>query len=76
MGIPIHGRILAVADLYDALLSDRPYKKAFTEEEVIGIIMDNAGKQFDPLIVEVFFDVKDQFGEVRRSYAHGELVIP
>ena len=74
MEIPIQGRILAVADLYDALLSDRPYQKAFTEDEVVGIIMDNAGKLFDPLIVDVFFTVKEQFGEVRRSYAHEEFV--
>jgi len=65
--IPLQGRILAIADLYDALLSDRPYKKAFAEEEVIGIIMDNAGKMFDPVIVEVFFAIKEQFAEARRS---------
>jgi putative two-component system response regulator len=71
--IPIQGRILAVADLYDALLSDRSYKKAFTEEEVVGIILDNAGKAFDPLIVGVFSEVKDQFGKARRGYApHAE----
>jgi putative two-component system response regulator len=70
--IPIQGRILAIADLYDALLSDRPYKKVFTEEEVVGIIMDNAGKMFDPLIVEVFFEVKEQFGEARRNYTGAE----
>ena len=73
--IPIQGRILAVADLYDALLSDRPYKKAFSEEEVVGIIMGNAGTHFDPLIVDVFSEVKDQFGEARRSYVHEELII-
>jgi putative two-component system response regulator len=67
MEIPIQGRILAVADLYDALLSDRPYKKAFAEEEVVGIIMGNAGKMFDPLIVEVFFVIKEQFAEARRA---------
>jgi putative two-component system response regulator len=74
MEIPIQGRILAVADLYDALLSDRTYKKVFTEEEVVALIRDNAGKMFDPLIVEVFDEVKDQFSEVRRSYVHEELL--
>jgi putative two-component system response regulator len=74
--IPLQGRILAVADVYDAFLSDRPYKKVFTEEEVIALIMDNAGKMFDPLIVEVFAAVKDQFGEARRNYAHKEPVMP
>ncbi|MDR0466380.1 MAG: HD domain-containing protein, partial [Deltaproteobacteria bacterium] len=76
MEIPIQGRILAVADLYDAFLSDRPYKKVFAEEEVVGLIMDNAGKMFDPLIVEVFAGVKDQFNEIRRSHSHKEPGVP
>jgi len=67
MEIPLQGRILAIADLYDALLSDRPYHKAFEEEEVVGIIMNNAGKMFDPLIVEVFLAIKEQFAEARRG---------
>jgi putative two-component system response regulator len=74
--IPIQGRILAIADLYDAFLSDRPYQKVFSEEEVVGIIMDNAGKMFDPVIVDVFLEVKEQFGEVRRSYANNKPVVP
>ncbi|MDR2696310.1 MAG: response regulator [Deltaproteobacteria bacterium] len=74
--IPLQGRILAVADVYDAFLSDRPYKKVFTEEEVIALIVDNAGKMFDPLIVEVFAAVTEQFGEARRNYARKEPVIP
>jgi putative two-component system response regulator len=74
--IPIQGRILAVADLYDAFLSDRPYQKVFAEEEVVGIIMDNAGKMFDPVIVDVFLEVKEQFGVVRRSYADNGPVVP
>jgi putative two-component system response regulator len=73
--IPLQGRILAVADFYDALLSDRPYKKVFTEEAVVGIITDNAGKMFDPVIVDVFIKVKEQINEVRRSYAHEGRVV-
>jgi putative two-component system response regulator len=76
MEIPIQGRILAVADLYDAFLSDRPYQRVFAEEEVVGIIMDNAGKMFDPVIVEVFAEVREQFGEFRRSYIHKTPVVP
>jgi len=68
MEIPIQGRILAIADWYDAFLSDRPYKKVFAEEEVVRMIMDNAGKMFDPVIAEVFFNVKEQFSEARRNY--------
>ena len=62
--IPIQGRIMAIADVYDALVSQRPYKKAFSEEDTVRIIMDNAGKQFDPVIADVFFKVKDQFHAV------------
>jgi len=69
MEISLQGRILAVVDLYDALLSDRPYRKVYAEEEVVGIIMDNAGKMFDPLIVEAFYAAKEQFSEARRNYA-------
>ena len=66
--IPLQGRIMAIVDVYDALVSERPYKKPFTEEEAIRIIMDNAGKQFDPYIADVFLSVKDQFSEVKKSY--------
>jgi putative two-component system response regulator len=65
--IPLQGRIMAMADVYDALVSDRPYKSAFTDMEVLDIIMVNNDKYFDPAIVEVFFEVKDLFAEVARS---------
>jgi putative two-component system response regulator len=66
--IPLQGRILAVVDVYDALVSKRPYKEPFTHEKAIDIIMDGAGKQFDPKIVEVFFQVKDEFKSVREAF--------
>ncbi|MCL2877692.1 MAG: response regulator [Acidobacteria bacterium] len=62
-GIPLLGRIMAFVDVYDALISERPYKPPFTKEEAFGIIMENAGKQFDPYIADVFFGVKDQLGK-------------
>ena len=65
--IPLQGRIMAIVDVYDALVSERPYKKAFPEEEAIRIIMDNAGTQFDPFIADVFFQVKDRFGAVKQK---------
>jgi putative two-component system response regulator len=63
--IPLQGRIMAIVDVYDALVSERPYKKAFSDEEAVQIIMDNAGVHYDPKIVEVFYSVKDQFKTVR-----------
>jgi len=63
--IPLQGRIMAIVDVYDALVSERPYKKAFTDEEAVTIIMENAGVHYDPVITEVFFEVRDRFKAVR-----------
>jgi putative two-component system response regulator len=62
--IPLQGRIMAVVDVYDALTSERPYKKAFSHEESMKIIIEEAGKQFDPEIAKVFFDIKDKLKEM------------
>jgi putative two-component system response regulator len=62
--ISLLGRVMAVCDVYDALTSERPYKKAFTQAEAVRIISSEAGKQFDPKIVEVFFQTQDQFNMV------------
>jgi len=62
--IPLHGRIMAVVDVYDALVHDRPYKKAFTEEEAVKIIKENSGTHYDPKIVDVFCELRDQFKAV------------
>jgi putative two-component system response regulator len=62
--IPLQGRIMAVVDVYDALVSERPYKKAFSDEEAVKIITENSGTQYDPKIIEVFSHVKDKFKEV------------
>jgi putative two-component system response regulator len=59
--IPLMGRIMAIVDVYDALVSKRPYKEAFTHKDAVDIIATNAGKHFDPKIVEVFLEIKDQF---------------
>jgi len=66
--IPLQGRIMAFADVYDALVSERPYKQPYTSEEAVNIIMNDAGKKFDPLIANVFFSVRDKFAEIHREY--------
>jgi len=65
--IPLQGRLMAISDVYDALISDRPYKKAYSDEEAVNIIMEETGKQFDPNILEVFYIVKDMFKTVREE---------
>ncbi|MDR0312379.1 MAG: response regulator [Treponema sp.] len=62
--IPLQGRIMAVADVYDALVSKRPYKEALPDDKVVSIITSESGKYFDPKIVDVFLEVKDLFKEV------------
>jgi putative two-component system response regulator len=59
--IPLEGRIMAVADVYDALVSERPYKKPFTHEQAVEIIKEGGGAHFDPKIVKVFLSVAEDF---------------
>jgi len=55
--IPLSARIFAVVDVYDALTSDRPYRKAWTKQEAIDYIKNQSGRQFDPKVVEVFLKI-------------------
>jgi putative two-component system response regulator len=65
--IPLQGRIMAIVDAYDALVSERPYKEAFTDEEAVDIILKNAGTHYDPKIVDVFLEVRDKFKAVKAA---------
>jgi putative two-component system response regulator len=65
--IPLQGRIMAVIDVYDALVSKRSYKEAVTTEEAAKVISEGSGKNFDPKIVEVFLDIQEQFKAVKDS---------
>jgi len=55
--IPIGARIIAIADVYEALRSDRPYRKALSEKKALKIIKDSSGRQFDPKVVDVLIEV-------------------
>ncbi|MGD8455290.1 MAG: PAS domain S-box protein [Anaerolineales bacterium] len=57
--IPLPGRIFAIVDVWDALLSDRPYRKAWSEQKTLAHIQDQSGKHFDPEIVKIFFELVD-----------------
>ena len=66
--IPLEGRIMAVADVYDALISARPYKKPFTADEAAQIINDGTGTHFDPALIKSFGKVKDDFAAIAVEY--------
>jgi len=67
--IPLEGRIMAIADVYDALISERPYKKAFSKEEAERIIIEGSNSHFDPAIVEVFKKLADDFAAIAGIYS-------
>jgi putative two-component system response regulator len=59
--IPLEGRIMAIADVYDALVSARPYKKAIPHEDAVKIIIEGKNTQFDPVLIELFESVSHRF---------------
>jgi putative two-component system response regulator len=65
--IPLEGRLMAIADVYDALISNRPYKKPFTLEEAAKIIEDGSGNHFDPSLIDVFKKIKGEFETAARE---------
>jgi len=62
--IPLQGRLMAIADVYDALISSRPYKDEMPLDVAKSIILNGNGKHFDPILIDVFRDVADGFEEV------------
>jgi putative two-component system response regulator len=65
--IPLQARMMALADVYDALVSDRPYKEAFSHEEAMRIISDGRGTQFDPDLTDMFIDLSVTIKEAREG---------
>ena len=65
--IPLSARIVALADVYDALTSNRPYKKAFPHEKAREIIVNDRGKHFDPDVVDAFLAHEADFRTIRKK---------
>ncbi|MCL2227079.1 MAG: response regulator [Oscillospiraceae bacterium] len=65
--IPLQGRLMAIVDVYDALISVRPYKEAYDSAYAEQIISEGAGSAFDPLLIEVFNDIKESFAAIAKS---------
>jgi len=66
--ISIYARITALADVFDALGSDRCYKKAWDDEDIFKLIREERAKHFDPKLVDIFFEHIEEFFEVRKRY--------
>ena len=69
--IPLSARIMAVADVYDALISHRIYREAMSHEMACDIIIMGRGKQFDPVIVDAFINIKNEFYNVAEQIKEG-----
>lgn len=71
--IPICGRLMAIADVYDALISKRVYKKPFTHQNAVDIILEGNGTHFDPVLIEVFKDVQHKFNEIAITHRDDDI---
>src|SRR5436190_5511208 len=65
--IPIEARIVALADVYDALTSRRPYKPAFSHEKSMDIVKDGVGSHFDPQVFDAFNNAQDEIRTIKRG---------
>ncbi|MES2606212.1 MAG: two-component system response regulator [Pseudomonadota bacterium] len=70
--IPISARLMAVADVYDALISKRVYKEAMSHEKAVAIIEEGRAKHFDPDMVDTFLAVQGEFLRIATQYADGD----
>lgn len=67
--IPLTGRVVAVADVFDALTTERPYKKAWPIEEAIEFLREQSGKHFEPKLVELFLEILPDILKIREQYS-------
>jgi len=70
--IPISGRLMALADVYDALISKRVYKASYQHDEAVDIIVNGKGTHFDPDMVVAFLEIHEQFRNIARKHADTE----
>jgi putative two-component system response regulator len=67
--IPVEGRIAAVADVFDALTSDRVYRSALPVEEALEMIDEGSGSQFDPQVAQALLESVDEVAQIRRDHS-------
>lgn len=73
--IPLSGRLMALADVYDALISKRVYKPAFSHEKAKSIILEGNGTHFDPQVVEAFLECEGEFVHIAHNYQDQEAMV-
>ncbi|MBK1693173.1 two-component system response regulator [Chromatium weissei] len=73
--IPISGRIVALADVFDALTSERPYKKAWKVDAAIDFIREQTGKHFDPAIVAIFLQLVSEILDIRNRFSDAAYLV-
>jgi putative two-component system response regulator len=73
--IPISARLMAVADVYDALISRRVYKAGMPHEKAVEIIRQGRAQHFDPDIVDAFLELQDNFKDIAASFADNDEVM-
>ncbi len=66
--IPLSARLMALADVYDALISKRVYKPAFSHEKARGLIVKARGTHFDPVVVDAFVELEEEFKDIAAQY--------
>jgi putative two-component system response regulator len=71
-GIPVSARLMAVADVYDALISRRVYKPAFTHERAVELISEGRGKHFDPDITDAFMEIREEFRTIAKKFGDSD----
>ena len=73
-GVPLPGRLAAIADVYDALVSRRPYKVPFTTREAEIIIENGAGTHFEPALVDVFIAARGEFAAANKAFEESDYL--
>ena len=74
--IPLEGRICAIVDVFDALTSIRPYKKAWTEQEALNFLVEQKGRHFDPVLVDLFLTQMPAIRAIRERWAEEPVPAP
>ncbi|SDH12065.1 HD domain-containing phosphohydrolase [Propionivibrio dicarboxylicus] len=67
--IPVSARLMAVADVYDALISPRIYKRAFSQDKAIELMVEQRGRHFDPDILDAMLEISDRFSDIARHFS-------